>query len=580
MKVVIKEVPAGSKFKPGERLDLGGQELDTLTEGGVNWITASEQDALDREASVKTANRNAIKGLVIQAVNKAVEREALVPKGEGQNSAETVTATAVKQIEQGADPEFVIAFIDGLPGKDTVTATQRLTKFQTEQNGVPFTALQVTGIDIKDATEGYIKATQEQDSLCRSNRWEEAKACAREASVILSQNHAKKNDLLLTDAVKGATRNLDPKNIVKAATFSDPNSQVGSLAGDLILMRNLGFLRNKLNWLRYFSTDLSGEPAKFGQAVLTRYIVPPNVLTWVPGVGFTSDAGTIAAAGAGTTQSGATTQASGTVTKSVPKTVDKSVVLDMFKAVEVEFPVSLIAGTMRNLFSEQYSAQLYGLAEHINTNVLGRLFAETWGGADGVSGLTYSYVKSLNDWNLTGIIGVKNKLTIAKIPDVGRYALLHSFYHDKLLEDTNLLSAKAILALVDKDASAFNSGELPVLFGVKPLESQLASATAAGALTTWTDDTAPGTTNIVGFAGNMSAYLFVSRPPQDWTTTLTQLGIPATAAIRLVTEPDSGLTVMVFSYVDNGKMSVSQRVCLMWGSDQGDPRQGILIKNA
>jgi hypothetical protein len=118
------------------------------------------------------------------------------------------------------------------------------------------------------------------------------------------------------------------------------------------------------------------------------------------------------------------------------------------------------------------------------------------------------------------------------------------------------------------------------LFGVKPLESQLASATSAGVLTTWTDDTTLGTTAMVGFAGNMSSALFVSRPPQDWTTTLTQLGIPQTASVRLVTEPDSGLTVMVFSYADNGKMSISQRVCVMWGAAQGDPRVGIVIKPA
>jgi hypothetical protein len=116
---------------------------------------------------------------------------------------------------------------------------------------------------------------------------------------------------------------------------------------------------------------------------------------------------------------------------------------------------------------------------------------------------------------------------------------------------------------------------LPTLFGLKPLESQLASATAAGALTTWTDDTTLGTTKQVGFVGNQSSGIFVSRPPQDFTTAATRLGVPLTASIRLVTEPDSGLTVMVFSYLDNGKMSISQRVCLMYGAAQGHPGQGF-----
>jgi len=573
MKVVIQKVPPDSKFKVGASLDLSGTELDVLEQAGHEYITASEFASLEREKTIKANQRNAFKGLVVQAVNKAVEREACLPKGDADNSADKITARAVEQIEKGADPEFVVAFIDGLPGKADKVLAQRMTKFQNDENGMRFNSLTVTGTDIKDATKGYVKAMEGQEALCRSNQWDEALRQSREAGVILSQHHIKAQDALLTDMVAGATR-FDPKT-VRAATFSDPNSQVGALAGDLILMRNLGFLKNKLNWMKYLTTDLSGEPAKFGQAILTRYITPPGVLTWVPGVGFTSDAQTISDHNAGTTQSAATVAGTAVVrTLSVPSTTDKSVTLNMFKATEITFPVSTLGGTMRNLFAEQYSAQLYSLAEVINQYVLTGIFAATW------TGIKTSYTKSLANWNLSGMIGVKNAMTISKIPDVGRFTLLHSYYHDKLLEDSNLLSAKAILALINKDQSSFESGEVPTLFGVKPLESQLSSATAAGVLTSWTDDADLGTTNIVGFAGNMSSFLFVSRPPQDWTTTLTQLGIPSTASIRLVTEPDSGLTVMVFSYADNGTMSINQRVCVMYGAAQGDPRVGLTIKAA
>jgi hypothetical protein len=562
MKIVMTAVPQGSKFKAGEALDLTGQELDVLGSAGHQYITASEHAANERE-------RTTAKSMVVSAINRAVERGALTPKGEGKDSAETITAMATKQIDKGMDVEFVIAAIDSRPGKEQIEATNRVTKFQADQNGVG--SVTVLSTDIKDASKGYVQAMEHQDALCKSNRWEEATAASREAAVILQKHHLKASDALLTDLVSGASR-FNPTTI-RAATFSDPNSQVGSLAGDLVIMRNLGFLKYKLPWLGKLSTDLSGEPVKFGQSILTRYITPPDVLTWVPGTGFTSDATAISNSGTGTTQSGGTNTA-GTLTKSVPSTSDKSVTLNMFKATEVEFPVSLIGGTIRNLFAEQYGAQTYSLAESINKSVLTGIFAATW------SGVKSSYVKALANWNLAGMIGVKNAMTISKIPDVGRFALLHSFYHDKILEDSNLLNAKAILALLNKDASSFEGGEVPTLFGVKPLESQLASATSAGALTTWVDDTDPGTTAMVGFAGNMSSYLFVSRPPQDWTTTLTQLGIPLTASVRLVTEPDSGLTVMVFSYADNGKMSISQRVCLMWGHAQGDPRIGIIIKNA
>lgn len=564
MKIVITGVPADSKFKVGASLDLNGEQLGALEAAGVGYISAGEHAANEREKAVTASRQAAFKGLVVSAVNKAVERGALVPKGDAANSAETMTVTATQQIEKGADAEFVIAMIDNLPS--SVQATNRVTGYV---NDTGTSGVRIVRESIKDATKGYVQAMEHQDSLCKTNQWAEAAKQSKEASVILAQHHLKASDALLTDMVAGATR-FDPQT-VRAATFSDPNSQVGSLAGDLILMRNLGYLKYKLPWLGKLTTDLSGEPAKFGQAILTRYITPPGVLTWVPGLGFTSDASAISAAGVGTTQSGGTTQTSGTITKSVPSTTDKSVTLNMFKATEIEFPVSLLSGTIRNLFAEQYGAQTYSLAEAINKDVLAGIFAATW------SGVVTSYTKTLANWNLSGMIGIKNAMSISKIPDVGRFALLHSYYHDKLLEDSNLLSAKAILALINKDSSSFESGEVPTLFGVKPLESQLASATVAGALTTWTDDTNLGTTKIVGFAGNASSHMFVSRPPQDWTTTLTQLGIPTTASIRLVTEPDSGLTVMVFSYADNGKMSISQRVCVMWGQAQGDPRVGIPI---
>ncbi len=553
MRAII--VKARDSFKVGDEINVEATEFVTLSEEGVA-VTATEWAAMQR---VKATDHSRIK----DAVAAAKVRLAVPPKDEA------VQATAIQRYDEGqANADVLVEMINAMQGtNDAAHRTDtRITKPVNDEGNSIRSRWEISRVSIEDAAQGVIKATEPQNALIRAGNFAEARKLSGEAATILKHNlmsiHAEGGDFLLRDTVK-------------AATFSDPNSQVGALAGDLILMRNLGFLKNKLNWMKYFSTDLSGEPAKFGQAVLTRYITPPGVLTWVPGVGFTSDAQTISDHAAGTTQSGATVAGSAVVqTKSVPSTTDKSVTLNMFKATEVEFPVSTLASTMRNLFAEQLGAQTYSLAEAINQYVMTTMFAATW------SGIKTSYTKGLANWNLSGMVGIKNAMTISKIPDVGRFLLMHSFYHDKLLEDSNMLTAKAILSLVNKDQSAFESGELPVLYGVKPLESQLASATAAGALTTWQDDTNLGTTNIVGLAGNMSSMLFVSRAPQDYTSALTSLGIPATASIRLVTEPDSGLTVMVFSYADNGKMSISQRVCVMWGAAQGDPRQGILLKAA
>lgn len=569
MKVVMTKVPQDSKFKAGGTYDIKGAELDVLADAGHEYVTAAEQAAKQESELVKASQRAASIQRIKDAVVRAQERKAIAPKDE------TVQAKALERFEKGADADFVVEFIDGLRPIGDDGLARRMTQ-PSRDDGVKASRVEVTGISLEDAAQGVVKATAPQNNLIKSGNFRDALALSREAASIMDQNMMK--------VVRGGG-DFMLRDLVRAATFTDPDSQVGSLAGDLILMRNLGYLVNKLAWMKYLTTDLSGEPVQFGQTVLTRYITPPDVLTWVPGVGFTSDATTIAAGGTGTTQSGGTEQglagtpaAAGnlylTPIRSVPSATDKSVTLNMFKATEVQFTVSKLAGTVRNLFAEQLGAQTYSLAETINKYVMAAMFAATW------SGTIASFTKSLANWNISSLIDLKTALTVGKVPDVGRFVLLHSFYHDRLLQDTNLLTAKAIMAVIKGDASSFETAEVPAMFGVKPLESQLASATSAGALTTWTDPNTLGTTAMVGFAGNMSSMLFVSRPPQDFTSICNQLNIPLTASIRLVTEPDSGLTVMVFSYADNGSMSIRQRVCLMYGAAQGDPRIGCIIKPA
>lgn len=547
MKVVITK--PDENYKAGDIVEASGQQLSAL---------------LEHELAVPKSQWDADRASIEQAVVRAKDRGVIAPKDE------KVLTTTLGRFDQGKiTAEAAVELLDGL----TVTATSPVVGSRVTRTS----QVEVVSGSLEEVSRAVVQASAPQNDLIRAGDFKEASKLALQVGTMLKQNHlkihAKGEDFMLRDTIR-------------AATYTDPNSQVGSLAGDLIVLRNLGYLVYKLPWLGKLTTDMSAEPAMFGQSILTRYITPPAVLTWVPGVGFTKQAQQISDSETGTTQSGGKTlrvggagalalddaNAWGIAEKSAPSTTDRSVTLNMFKATEIEFPVSALAGTIRNLFGEQLGAQTYSLAEEINKSVLTMLMSATW------SGIKTEYVKSLANWDLSSMIGVKNAMTISKIPDVGRFALLHSFYHDKILEDSNLLSAKAILALINKDEKGFESGEIPTLFGVKPLESQLASADSSGALTTWTDDQTLGTTTRIGFAGNASSGLFVSRPPQDFTKVMTQLGIPVTASIRLMTEPDSGLTVMVFSYADNGRMSLNQRVCLMWGSAQGDPRIGILLK--
>lgn len=574
MKAVI--IKARGNYQAGQEIEVAGDDFEVLERDGIA-VTRGEYTAIQaREAETKavrastiTRHENAIKAKIAEAK----KRNAIVPADETvqAKSLERFKAfenASIEQIDQVA--EIIGATIDALQPKGHAELTKKWAGVNnaTDREGFRAAEIQFQGVSFEDAGKEYVRCSEPMTNLVRSGDFKEAFKLSRERAIVASQHLMKPinagDDFMLRD-------------IIRAADYTDPNSQVGTLATGLILMRNLGYLKNKLSWMPYFTTDLRNEPIQFGHPVITRYITPPGVLTYIPGVGFTSDATTISNAGAGSVQSGIATQTSGTVTKSTPGATDVSVTINQFKGTEIEFPISTLAATVRNLFAEQRGAQTYSLAEHINDFVMQKIFASTWQGT--VTSLTLG-----NSFGLPGMIALKNRMTLSKIPDAGRFALLHSTYSDALLTDGNMLTAKAILALINKDASAFEQSDIPSLFGIKPLEAQRASYTAANAYASpnispdgvTVDFAAAGVTKI-GFAGNMSSMLFASRVPQDFTKAAQELGIPATSAIEIVTEPDSGLSVMVFKYVDNGKMSISHRVCLMYGAAQGDPRVGIVL---
>lgn len=571
MKLVI--VKARGDHKPGAELDLAPAEAGVLIADGIA-ITASEHETnLRAEATVK-ATRAANKTRYETAIKASVaekKRLGIIPAADTQVEATALGRLAkfdsASQEQQEEVYEVVRATIDGLTSDAQDRLAQRITKAN-GSNGGGFEAgeIQFQGVDIKDAAKEYLRCSDPMTGLVRAGDFKETLKLSRERSLVMREH-------LLKPVQAGGDYLL--RDLVRAADYTDPNSQVGTLATGLILMRNLGYLKNKLAWLPYFSTNLSAEPIMFGHPVITRYITPPNVLTYIPGVGFTSDATTISNASATNAQAGIATQTSGTRTPSVPSAVDVPVTVDQFKGTELEFPITTMAATVRNLFAEQRGAQTYSLAEHINDFVFAKIFGTSWTG-------TITGIQLGAQFGLPNMVTLKNRMTLAKIPDVGRFAVMHSTYHDNLLVDGNLLTTKAILALINKDASALEQSEVPPLFGIKPLEAQRCSYNngtfAAPNITADGGNVDFSGVNQIGFAGNASSMLFASRVPQDFTKAANELGIPATHAVEIATEPDSGLSVMLFKHVDNGRMSIRHLVCLMYGAAPGDKRVGIVLR--
>ncbi len=529
----VRIIKPCENFKAGDVVEATTEEFDTLHAGGY---ALSEDAYLAREA-LKATNRNNI----VTAVARAKTRGAVAPKDE------TVQAKALDRYDKNeASADVLVELIDGMPAQADQDLAVRATSYQREINGVG--NVRVMRCDPKDAA---IRACEHQDKqfgLLKAGKVKEATELSREAYTILASE--------VMPLLKGGG-DFMLKDIVRAADVTDTN--LGTIAGSLVLMRNLGYLKNILNFLPYISTDLRNEPAKFNQPIFSRYVVVPSVTSYSLPT---------------TTGTGTTFQQTGGWSPSTASTVDVSVTINNHKGVQVSFDTQLLGSTARAILSEQISAQTYALGEQVTKDFLTSLFGATW------NGVVSSYKLGAN-FNLSSMVAIKNRATLSKIPPVGRFALFHSYYHDAILTDSNLVTAKAITALVNKDLTALESAELPVLYGVKPLESQLSSA-KAGVLTSPTisadgstvDFATPGITQ-VGFLGNMSSMLLAARIPQDYTQAFPD--IPATAAIQVVTDPDSGMSVLNCRYVNHQLAQVSNRLSLMYGFGQGDSRIGIVF---
>ena len=519
MKAVIIKARAGSNLKVGDQVEVSAEEFAVLASDNI----AVTQTQYDAEQAVKASNKSTVEA----AIARAKDRGAILPKDE------TVSAKCQKQLDDGVAASFVCDYVDALQAKDEKNLAVRATQFQAEINNSPRLGYGGVKADPIDCAIKACEKSQAQFALIKGGNTKGAMDLSREFGVILANEIqpliASGHDMVL-------------KDLVRAADTTDAN--VGTIATGLVLMKNLGYLKNIINFMPYISTDFRNEPALYNQPVFSRYIVVPSVTSYNTTTGWSD---------------------------STPSAVDTTVTINKHNGVQITFNTQLLGSTVRNLLTEQVGAQTYALGEQVVKDFLAALFGATWTG-------TVNNIALGSNFALKDFVTLKNRATLAKLPPVGRFGLFHSTYHDNILQDSNLVTAKAITALVNKNLSALESAELPTLYGIKPLESQLASYNSgtATAPTIGADGSVSFTgVNQIGFLGNQSSMLMAARVPQDYTQAFKD--IPATAAVEIVTDPDSGLSMLNCKYVNHQLAQVSNRLSLMYGFAQGDPRQGIVL---
>ncbi len=308
---------------------------------------------------------------------------------------------------------------------------------------------------------------------------------------------------------------------------------LGTLATATIVQEALALVFTKrpiLNRISMGFTDKNGSPiAQYGQAVITRTLGLPTV----------GNAGDAASATAD---------------------VDVSVTLNNFKQLRYDFTAIEYSSTNRDLIRERAEPMAVAMGNYIVDQIsalwtFGNFPVRT--GADAVAnGATATKTVKGAGWDYTHLVDVRGTLNKAGVPDFKRFYVGNTDVYGSLLTDPRIIAA-----LNNPDnMSAIKRGELPDLVaGLGMMEYP----------------NLPATGNMVGFAGSPDSTVYAHRVPKDPREVIPGLPIPGNLGV--VTEPRTGLSVMVVEYIDLSSLAVTMKMLWMNGVAVGNANNGQLV---
>jgi hypothetical protein len=314
---------------------------------------------------------------------------------------------------------------------------------------------------------------------------------------------------------------------LSAATSAD---NIGTLAGTLVAQRTLEFYKYEFPLLAMITADYSDQPAQFGQTTSTRIVTTPAIMTYNATIGTDG-------------------RAVGWVIATQAVATDTTVTINNHKAVEVSYDANTLASTVRRLFDEQAEASQYALGKDLVDNLYAVITAENFA-------TNTPFVEASVDFGRRTFSRVSRVLNTAGAPFANRFALLNSLYYEKLEQDPTLVS----LGVFQKPEIIENS-RLPHVSRFLPIEAP----------------NLPTTGNMAAFFGHRSSLMVSSRVPNDYTTILG----PAASygAVNVVTNPDTGMSILLTQYVSHQGGYAASRLAWMYGVAKGNPAGGQIVKN-
>ena len=504
----------------------------TMTDVEIAAQKAADKEKLDaalaRAKTAEDAIATASEEAVDAAILRAVERGAIEPKDEeGKTSYKTLGKTSSKS---------VITILDKLPAKANPGTTRAIAHTDDKTTR----GVTVGECSFEDAFRGWTGQMAPQNKLIREGNMKEAVRLSRASSEAYAD---------LEKMISGGSNVSMPDMIARAVDVTTVvDGTYGTLSGLLlVLQRNLGFLKNRLPLLTKITTDFRNEPALYEQWVRTRYLTYPTVYDYT------------APTFSGTTPSSSETQ------KTASAVTDVDVKIDKNKRVWVPIDTAVLSGTVRNLFQEQRAPGMYALADKMTQDLVYTII----NGTTNAGGTTNSFSTTAAQLAIVDANDVQKwvpaiglKADVAKMPDVGRYIFMHSAYWRGMESDRNFAQLQAIAYATSKTNPVFQ-GDLDSPFGFNFEHSQL-----------MTDNATYTSATVLGFVGTKESLILVGRIPQDYTQAIEA---PPTATIQILTEPETGLSIMVSQFVNNNLETANLRIGIMYGTAVGLKTCGFLV---
>ncbi len=358
---------------------------------------------------------------------------------------------------------------------------------------------------------------------------------------LTSRNNARyKRDLKAPAIYKAAiqARLADPlqtEEIMRCA------NSLGTLAGVLVTQRRLDLLKYDFPEITSATTDFSAEAVQYNQEIVTRIAAPQAAQRYnVP--------------------SGANPPAFGYIDNSAADT-DVPVAINQHGYVQFSFNANDMASTKRLLFGEQQDGMHFSMGLDLVTTLLNLITPDAFpgqaGGGAGTAALSVpgSTIATSDQMNRGIVIAMKAALNQRGAILGNRTLLLNEQYHALLENDTTIVGN-----LINQDSNhAIKTARLPIIAGFQPFESPYL----------------PTTNSLVGFGFRQDALVLATRLPGDYSKVFE--GVDGGGKTEIVTNPDTGISVMLVMFVDHHLGTASMRIAYMFGVAVGNPLSGQLL---